>query len=74
MSDDEEIQTWECTQEQKKSELLRVHAASGFTELIYAVLAQEESLLIPIADQLLEDHFPNSLHDRILAAIGLEVR
>ncbi|MGE4092428.1 MAG: hypothetical protein AB7G75_16450 [Candidatus Binatia bacterium] len=73
MSGDAEIQTWERTKEQKKKELLRVYAANGFPALIYAVLAQEESLLITIVNQLLEDHFPNSLHDRILAAVGLEV-
>ncbi|MGE0680884.1 MAG: hypothetical protein AB7P69_08270 [Candidatus Binatia bacterium] len=49
MSDDEEIQTWERDKDQKKSELLRVHAAGGFPEPLYAALARDRCLLLAIA-------------------------
>lgn len=73
VSGDEEIQTWERDKDQKKSELLRVHAVGGFPEPIYATLAQDRSLLLAIAHQLLDKHFPSSLHERILEAVGLEL-
>jgi hypothetical protein len=71
---DAEIQTWERKKNQKKSELLRVNAAGGFPEPIYEVLSQDGLLLIAIAKQLLVDHFSNTLHDRILETVGLDVR
>jgi hypothetical protein len=54
--------------------LLHVHAAGGFPEPVYAVLVQDRALLLAIAQQLLDDHFPGSLHERLLEAVGLEAR
>jgi putative restriction endonuclease len=74
VSGDEEIQAWERAKDQRRSELLRVHAAGGFPEPLYEALAQDRSLLFAIAQQLLDEHFPRSLHDCILEAVGLELR
>lgn len=74
VSGDAEVQTWEREKDQKKTELLRVNAAGGFPKPIYEVLSQDKALLMAIAKQLLEDHFPSSLHDRILEAVGLNLR
>jgi hypothetical protein len=60
--------------DQRKSELLRVNAGGGFPEPVYEVLSQDRALLIAIAKQLLDDHLPSSLHERILEAVGLDVR
>jgi hypothetical protein len=57
--------------DQKKSELLRVNAAGGFPQPIYETLAQDRALLLAIAQQLLDEHFPSSLHERLLEAVGL---
>jgi hypothetical protein len=51
-----------------------VHTTGGFPEPIYAALVQDRSLLIAIAQQLLDDHFPSSLHGRLLEAVGLDMR
>jgi putative restriction endonuclease len=51
-----------------------VHAAGGFPEPIYAALAQDRALLLAIAQQLLDTHFPSSLHERLLEAVGLNLR
>jgi putative restriction endonuclease len=74
VSGDAEIETWEREKDQKKNELLRVNATGGFPEPIYEVLSQDRPLLIAIAKQILEDHFPNALHDRIFDAVGLDMR
>jgi putative restriction endonuclease len=71
VSGDEKIQTWEREKDQKRSELLRVNAAGGFPKPIYEALSQDRSLLMAIAKQILEDHFPSTPHDRILKAVGL---
>jgi putative restriction endonuclease len=74
VSGDEEIQMWERDKDQKKSELLRVNATGGFPEPIYTALTQDKALLLAIAQQLLDDHFPPSLHERLLEMVGLGVR
>jgi len=48
--------TWEREKDQKKSELLRVHAAGGLPESVYTALKQDKWLLLAIAHQLLDDH------------------
>jgi cobyrinic acid a,c-diamide synthase len=73
-SADAEIQTWEREKDQQKSELLRVNAVGGFPEFIYEALSQDRPLLMAIAKQLLADHFPHTLHVRILEAVGLDLR
>jgi hypothetical protein len=67
------MQTWERDKDQKKSELLRVHAVGGFSEPIHSALAQDRALLTAVAQQLLDDHFSPSLHERIREAAGLDV-
>ncbi|MBI3757327.1 MAG: hypothetical protein HY267_05055 [Deltaproteobacteria bacterium] len=71
VSGDEEVQSWPREKNQKRGKLLRVNAVGGFSEPIYEALFQDGSLLIAIVTQILADHFPNSLHDRILEAVGL---
>ncbi|MGE0820800.1 MAG: hypothetical protein AB7G75_16245 [Candidatus Binatia bacterium] len=70
----DEIATWPREKNHKRGKLLRAHAVGGFPEPIYAVLAQDKSLLITIVNQLLEDHFSSSLHNRILEVVGLKAR
>ena len=56
----------------KKSELLRYDVHGGFTEEIYAQLAGDSKLLAEIARDLQEGNFPESIHEDILQAVGLD--
>ena len=73
MSGDEQIQSWPREKNQKRGKLLRVNATGGFPEPIYAALSQDRLLMIAIVKQILADHFPVTLHDRILKAVGLDL-
>ncbi len=54
-----------------KSQLIAKHARGGFTDDFKAALTQQPSLVTEIASRLLEQHFPHSLHDDILQAVGI---
>lgn len=57
-----------------KSELLRAEAEGGFPEPIFAVLRSDPDLVAELATEILQAHFPESLWDEILAALGLDRR
>jgi putative restriction endonuclease len=54
-----------------KTELLKNKAAGGFSDDVQAALHADPTLVTDIAIRLLENHFPESLHADILAAVGL---
>jgi putative restriction endonuclease len=56
-----------------KSELLAKHARGGFTDDVKASLTSEPRRVTEIAFRLLERHFPESLHQDILNAVGLSL-
>ncbi len=74
VSGDEQIRSWPREKNPKRGQLLRVNARGGFPELLYETLLQDRSLRIAIAQQLLVDHFPSSLHERILEAVGVDLQ
>lgn len=53
--------------------LLAQDARGGLTPELYAAVTANEQLLRDIASDLLEAHFPDTLHDEILSAVGLEL-
>jgi hypothetical protein len=55
----------------KKRDLLAKDAAGGFSPEVRAVLRSDPALASEIAARLLENHFPESIHPDILAAVGL---
>ena len=57
----------------KKSELLKYKVSGGFPEPIYHVLRHHPRLLVEIAADLLERNFPESIHEDILDAVGLNI-
>lgn len=57
----------------KKSELLKHDVAGGFTEPIYNLLQNDQRFLSKLAAQILEAHFPASMHGDILGAVGLDL-
>lgn len=48
--------------------------AGGFTDEVYDVLAHAQELVWELAEDLLYEHFPESLHGDILRAVGLNYR
>lgn len=54
--------------------LLGAPTVGGFLQPIYDVFTQDKALLIAVAQQLLDAHFPSPLHHHILEAVGVEVR
>jgi putative restriction endonuclease len=52
---------------------MRRSAKGGFPEDIDSVLRADPELLRRIARMLLEEHFPNSYHEDLLTAVGLEL-
>ena len=53
--------------------LLDTDAVGSFTAEVRAALTAEPSLVAELARLLLKTHFPDSLHDDILDAVGLEL-
>lgn len=58
----------------KKTELLKYGVTGGFTEEIYGLLNGNASLASEIAVEILSQHFPTSVFEDILDAVGLEIR
>jgi putative restriction endonuclease len=56
-----------------KSALLAGEAAGGFTDDVKAALDADPALAGKIAQRLLDSHFPPSLHEDILEAVGLDL-
>lgn len=56
-----------------KGELLRVDATGRFTADIRSAFAADTSLIQALGQFILNTHFPESLHQDILEAIGLEL-
>ncbi len=57
----------------RKSELMRTNALGGLTPEIYEALRKDHKLLADVARAILETHFPSTLHDDILSAVGLDL-
>jgi len=54
-------------------ELRRLHIAGGFAAEVDAALRRDPALRAQLAHQLLDAHFPDTLHGDILSAIGLDL-
>lgn len=49
------------------------HVSGGFSNDVYYILKHDPNLIRRIAEMILETHFPESIHDDILEAIGLDL-
>lgn len=54
-------------------ELRALHIAGGFAPEVDTALRNDPALLAQLAHQLLDAHFPETLHGDILAALGLDL-
>lgn len=57
----------------KKSELIKHHVSGGFNTEIFHHLSENPGLVAEIAASILEKHFPASVHEDILQAIGMDI-
>ena len=73
LSETAKLEKRQSNTDAKKSELYRYNVAGGFSNEIYEELKHNQSMLNKIADSILSGHFPASLHDDILQAIGLDL-
>jgi putative restriction endonuclease len=53
-------------------QLLTNDVSGGFSEEVYITLLQNKESILEIANIILENHFPESIHDDILEAVGLD--
>lgn len=56
-----------------RSELRKLQIAGGFPEPIFRLLRSRPEAVRELARQILEGHFPESLHAAILSAVGLSM-
>lgn len=56
-----------------RSELVRGNSEGGFPPEIYAALQHDQVLVRTVAHTLLDAHFPASMHDDVLAGVGLDL-
>jgi putative restriction endonuclease len=56
-----------------RTELLARHARGGFTDDVFRFLTSDPTLVREIAQSLLDQHFPESLHDEVLEQVGLDL-
>ena len=54
-------------------ELRKLHISGGFAPDVDAALRRDPALLAQLAHQLLDAHFPDTLHNDILQALGLDL-
>lgn len=56
-----------------RASLIQSGASGGFPQALHSLLQADPRLLSQVALQLLDDHFPETLHAEILDAVGLAV-
>jgi len=66
------LETRASNTDAKKSELKRYNAKGGFPKPVYKLLRSNPDLVSELAHRILDAHFPASLHDEILTAVGLD--
>jgi putative restriction endonuclease len=72
LANSEHVEKRRGNSDAKKSELLKYSVSGGFKQDVYQALASDRNLLRTAASQLLESTFPDSYHEDILSAVGLD--
>lgn len=73
MPGEEKLERRKSNTDPRKSELLEKDVRAGFLEEIDARLREDPALRERVADEILHEHFPPTLHEDILDAVGLSV-
>lgn len=69
----ESKQLLDTTRDYSNRQLIELDAYGGFNQEIYSILLKDRRLISELAELLIENHFPSSLHDEILNAVGLSI-
>lgn len=73
MPGEEKLERRKSNTDPRKSELLEKDVRAGFLEEIDARLREDPTLRERVAAEILHEHFPPTLHEDILDAVGLSV-
>jgi len=57
----------------KKSDLIRLNARGGFSEIIFQMLQKDSQLFRDIVQELLDANFPETVHEDILQSVGIDI-
>jgi putative restriction endonuclease len=68
----EKLKTEKGSTNPSRSELIKYNINGGFPEKIYKELIQNKKLIFRIVKSILDSHFPESIHQDILEAVGLD--
>lgn len=69
----EYVQPRASNKDAKKSELVKYGVTGGLAVDAFNLLSSDNQLLMTIASEILDSHFPVSVHEDILDAVGLEL-
>ncbi len=69
---------WQLSMERESIELndrwlLNNHVTGGFNSDVLNLIKQDDNLIRKIAENILDSHFPESIHEDILSAVGLDL-
>lgn len=69
---------WQLSMERDSIELndrwlLNNHVTGGFNSDVLNLIKQDDNLIREIAENILDSHFPESIHEDILSAVGLDL-
>ena len=73
LSNAERVTSRASNTDAKKSELLRYQVGGGFPISAHDLLARHPDLIVTLAQDLLDAHFPESYHYDIAEAVGLDL-
>jgi putative restriction endonuclease len=73
LTNTENVQTRRGNTDAKKTDLLRYEVAGGFPDRIQRLLTRDQFLATDIVKNLLNRNFPDTLHDDILSAVGIDL-
>lgn len=71
--DDSSSDSFPARSEIKDNWLKKYDASGGFNDDVYNILSSNHNLLREVAETLLDMHFPESIHEDILSAVGLDI-
>lgn len=73
LSNAQSVGTRKSNADAKKSDLLKFNVSGGFPKPVQRLLETDKSLLTEIVTDILSQNFPDTLHDPILSATGVEL-
>ena len=72
-TDESSVDNFPARSEIKDNWLKKHDASGGFNDDVYNILRNNNSLIREVSESLLEMHFPESIHEDILSAVGLDI-